>query len=195
MDPIKEADSTKSKNVIDMAITFSAMNRLFKKESKQKIAKQLECSLGALANCDDKNSFDEIHSKFCTWFANNVYTAEKKKKNNEIKKSSAASYGQAAKVFDVAAKVYVYYCHLPDCKASEKLLPMLHAAIDTLMMKNLKKTYPGEKIKATTIEAVDMSEYCTLQKLVIKHIQDKYANLILPVHYDDIMWHQLNRSV
>jgi len=195
MNTLEEAASTKNKNVIDMAITFSAMHRLFKKGSKQKIAAKLECSFGMLASCDDKTSFEKIHSEFCDWFIKNVSTAEKKMKNKKTKASQAASYGQAAKVFDVAAKVYVYYCHFPCFKPFEKLLPMLHAAVDTLMMKNLKKKYPDEKIKAETIEAVDKYGYYTLQKLVTKHIKDEYADSILPVHYDDIMWHQLNRKV
>jgi len=195
MNPLEEAATTKNKNVIDMAITFSAMHRLFEKGSKQKIADKLECSFGILASCHDKTNFEKIHSEFCEWFVKNVSTAEKKMKNKKIKASQAASYGQAAKVFDVAAKVYVYYCHFPCSKSFEKLLPMLHAAVDTLMMKNLKKKYPEERIKATTIEAVDKSEYDTLQNMVTKHIKDEYADSILPVHYDDIMWHQLNRSV
>lgn len=70
---------------------------------------------------------------------------------------------------------------------------MLHAAVDTSMMKNLKEKYPRENFKAATIESVGKSEYVALQKLVTKHIKDKFKDLILPVHYDDIMWHRLNR--
>ena len=87
----------------------------------------------------------------------------------------------------------VYYCHLPDCESVAKLLPVLHAAVDTRMMKNLKKEYPRESIKAETVEAVSEPEYFALQKLVSKHIEDEFNNLILPVQYDDIMWHRLNR--
>ena len=113
--------------------------------------------------------------------------------NKKIKKSQSASYGHAAKVFDIAGKVYVYYCHLPGCESAAKLLPVLHGAVDTLIMKNLKKEYPKENIKAETIEAVSKSEYFALQKLVAKHIEDEFKSLILPVQYDDIMWHRLNR--
>jgi len=188
-----EASSIKIKNVIDMAITFSAMNRVFEEGSKQKIARKLECSFGLLAGIDGKHNFEKIHSEFCEWFVKNVSTAKKVLKNKKIKKSRAASYGQAAKVFDVALKVYVYYCNLPDCESAAKLLPVLHGAVDTLMMKNLKKNYPKENIKAETVEAVDKSDYVALQKLVTKHIEAEFNNMILPVQYDDIMWHRLNR--
>jgi hypothetical protein len=193
LDQKDEASSIKTKNVIDMAITFSAMNRVFEVGSKEKIARELERSFGLLAGVAGKSDFEKIHSEFCERFVRSVSTAERVRKNGETKKSRAASYGQAAKVFDVALKVYVYYCSLPDCECAAKLLPMLHAAVDTKMMRNLRKNYPEENIKAETIEAVDKADYVSLQKLVKRHIEDEFDNLILPVHYDDIMWYRLNR--
>lgn len=93
----------------------------------------------------------------------------------------------------MAGKVYFYYCHLPDCESATKLLPVLHAAVDTVMMKNLKRKYPNNNIKAETVEAVAKPEYIALQKLVARHIEDEFNNLIFPVQYDDIMWRRLNR--
>ena len=124
----------------------------------------------------------------------NISTSKKVLKNPEIKTSRAASYGQAAKVIDVALKVYVYYCNLPDYESAMKLIPKLHAAVDTRMMKKLKEDYPNEKIKAQTIKGVSKSEYIALQRLVGKNIEDKFNNEILPVQYDDIIWFLLNRS-
>jgi hypothetical protein len=193
LNQLNEAFSIKINNVIDMAITFSAMNRVFEKGSKQKIAGKLEQSFDLLVNVNSKNTFENIHSEFCEWFIKNISTAKRVLKNKKIKKSRTASYGQAAKVFNVALKVYVYYCILPDWESTARLLPMLHAAVDTLMMKNLKKKYPEENIKAGTIEAVGKTDYVTLQKLVIKHIEDEFNSTILPVQYDDIMWYRLNR--
>jgi hypothetical protein len=39
-----DIDLIKIKNVIDMAFTFAAMNRVFQKESKRKIVQELEAS-------------------------------------------------------------------------------------------------------------------------------------------------------
>jgi hypothetical protein len=102
------------------------------------------------------------------------------------KKSHAASYGQAAKLFNVAAKVYVYYCHFPSCESSAKLLPLLHAAVDNLMMRNLKKKYPKENISAETIYAVGKSDYVALQKLVSRQIEDDFKNLIADLACENI---------
>jgi len=193
LNSLDEAYSIRNKNIIDIAISFSAMNRVFEPGSKQKIARKFEQSLALLAGVGDKTNFEKIHTEFCEWFVQNIFTAKKVLKNKLVKKSQTASYGQAAKVFDVALKVYVYYCNLPDFESAAKLLPMLHSAVDTLMMENLKKKYPNENIKAETIQAVSKSDYAVLQKMVKQHIEDEFDKTILPVHYDDIMWYLLNR--
>jgi hypothetical protein len=188
-----DASLIKFKNVIDVAIAFTAMTRVFEKGSKQKIAEKLESTLGLLAGVDGKDKFEKIHSEFCKWFVKNINTAQKVLKNKRVKKSHPASYGQAGKVFNVVLKVYVYYCHYPDYQASKKLIPLLHAAVDTLMMKYLKEEYQQENIKAETIEAVSKAEYVTLQKMVNMDIENEFENQIFPVHWDDIIWYRLNR--
>jgi hypothetical protein len=190
MNPQDEASLRKNMMIIDMAISFSAMNRVFEKRSKEKIVEKLENSFAFLADVESKDDFEKIHSEFCEWFIKNVRTS---KKDRENKNSNPASYGQAAKMFNVATKVYVYYCQLPSCESSTKLIPMLHAAVDTQMMKYLKDKCREDNFKASTIEAVGLSEYITLQKLVDKNIQDEFMNLIRPVHWDDIIWYRLNR--
>lgn len=192
MDPQEEAYKSKNKMIIDMAISFSAMNRVFEKGSKPKIAEKIEFSLGLLDETTCKDDFERIHSEFCNWFVENV---RKSKRNPGDINDQSASYGQAAKLFNVATKVYLYYCHLPNNESVVKLLPLIHAAVDTLMMKYLKTQYPEEKFQAGTIEAVGRYEYLILQKLVTKNIQDKFMNQILPVQWDDIVWFRLNRPV
>jgi hypothetical protein len=43
----------------------------------------------------------------------NIRTAEKKLKNGRVIPIGPSSYGHAAKVLDISAKVFVYYCGLP----------------------------------------------------------------------------------
>jgi hypothetical protein len=188
-----EFDRIKMKNVIDMAITFTAMNRVFQKESKKTIVQELEAAFHRLATVEDRHSFETIHSDFCDWFVASVRTAPKKLKNNTIKPSRNASYGHAAKIFDIAGKVYVYYCHLPNRETAVTLLPLLHGAVDTPIMKYLKSKFQTDRVLAETIEGITKSEYMAIQGLVAKDIETEFKNLIFPVQYDDFMWSRLNR--
>lgn len=194
LNQIDEANLIRYKNIIDIAISFSGMNRVFEQGSKQKIAGKLESSFGHLSVIGGKEDFEDIHSDFCEWFVNNVSTAKRVLKNKRVKESRSASYGQGAKVFNIAMKVYVYYCNLPDHDTATRLIPMLHSAIDTIMMKELKRNYPKENLKAETVEAVNKSDYFVIRKMVDQHIKDEFDKPIQPVHYDDIMWYRLNRQ-
>jgi hypothetical protein len=63
-----------------------------------------------------------MHRNFCRWFVKTIRLA---------KSEEAPSYGHAAKVLDLALKVYVYYCKMPGPARAESLTPWLNGAIDT----------------------------------------------------------------
>lgn len=188
------AESTKRKNIIDMAITFTAMMRVFAKGSKSKIAAKLEEIFSNLSSINNLEQYQHVHDSFCQWFIREIYTAKKTFKNGRVKQSKCASYGQAAKTFDIAIKVYVYYCGQPSSIVSHRLVPLLNGAVDTPIMKYLTSEYPDHQITATTIEEVDKSAYQELQSLIKKDIEIKFKNRIKPVQYDDITWYELNRA-
>ncbi|MDD5083173.1 MAG: hypothetical protein PHU08_07375 [Dehalococcoidales bacterium] len=191
------AEQAKIQNVIDMAFGFSAMTRVFEKQSTEKIINKLNEVLSQIAYLKNKREFTDFHDDFCRWFEQNIKTAKREKKNGRINSSGPASYGQGAKVLDVALKVYVYYCHLPDPETAERTTRWLNAAIDTKMMGYLKKYPEAVSIKATAIADVDEKTYAVLQKLVRKDIQDnkhKFLSGTLLVQWDDIMWRYLNKK-
>lgn len=196
MNPTSDAALIKFKNVIDMAITFAAMNRVFEKKSKIKIARQLEETLSQLGSVDSADSFDKVHAEFCKWFVANISTAEKRSRSGKVvKKLGPASYGHAAKVIDIVLKVYVYYSHLPTCQEATRLTDILHGAVDTPILNQLRDRYRGSGVSASTIEQIDERDYKKLQRLIKRHIKDEFCGAILPVQYDDIMWFRLNRAV
>ena len=84
---------------------------------------------------------------------------------------------------------------MPDAKTAEQTTQWLHSAVDTGMMKHLKKIAGSRaySTQAASIEDVDARTYSDLQKLVREDIRDNFQNSILPVQWDDIMWRQLNR--
>jgi hypothetical protein len=177
------AEPAKTKNIIAMAFDFSAMTRVFEKKSTEQIVSKLESTLSHITSLQNDRTFQNLHDGFCQWFTQNIKTA---------KKSSPASYGQGAKVLDVALKVYVYYCHLPDLKTAEQKAKWLHAAIDTKMLRHLKKY--DKEIPDSEAKVVDKDTYGTLQKLVWIDINRRFSGLILPVQWDDIMWRELNNK-
>jgi len=196
MNPASKAAQVKINNVIDMAITFTAMNRVFEKKSKVKITRRLIQTLSKLASDGGADSFERVHAEFCEWFVANISTAEKKGRDGKIvKKSGPASYGHAAKVLDIALKVYVYYCHLPSRQKATRLTRSLHGAVDTPILKHLRERYKKAAVSARTIEQIDRKKYGNLQDLIKRHIKDEFNDAIWPVQYDDIMWSRLNREL
>ncbi len=194
MYPQKDPEKVKSDNVIDMAVTFTAMVRVFESGSKEKIVSMLKKSFTSLDSIKTEKNYRDLHKQFCSNFTKTIKTARKKLKNGNIKKSKPASYGQAAKVLDIAIKVYVYYCGLPRREVSEKVVQLLFGAIDTPILNHLKSKFPEENIEANTIENITKSDYDKLQSLLQRDISDGFSNQIMPVQYDDIMWNYLNRK-
>ena len=190
-----EANKAKIKNIIDMAVGFGRMMRVFEEGSADKIKDRLETVLPEIASAGSEQDFRDRHHSFCQWFAQNIKTAERNKHGSIVKGSAFASYGQGAKVLDIALKVFVYYCQLPDPETAKRTIRWLNAAIDTKMLSHLKKKQDTDlPVRATTIEEIDLRTYATLQGLVRRDIDHSFSGRILPVQWGDIMWRRLNRS-
>lgn len=186
-----DTERTKRENIIDMALGFTAMMRILSEGSKVKIEAQLAGLFSSLDKIRTRHDYEACHSSFCEWFTREIRTAERTLKNGAVQQSHAASYGQGAKVLDIAIKVYVYYCAQPTAEDAERIVPLLHGAVDAPIMKHLKKSkYATTTIRATTIKQVDKTSYQALQSVVLTASR---ACKIHPVQYDDIMWRQLNR--
>jgi hypothetical protein len=144
---------------------------------------RLEEFLAELESVRSAEDYERLHREFCDWFTRTICTAPKQFKNGGTKPSCHCSYGQAAKVLDVAAKVYIHYCGLPSPEVANRILPWLHAALDTQMM--------GALGVAATLQQIGVAEYQDLRRRVIRAIGDSNVH---PVEFDDVMWRRLNRS-
>jgi hypothetical protein len=144
--------------------------------------------LSEIANHDD---YEDCHRSFCEWFTHEVRTAKKKLRNGEIQSSQQSSYGQAAKVLDIAIKVYVYYCTQPTLEIAQRIVPFLHSAIDRSIINFLKHNSSDIKIRATAIKDIkNETEYQNIQSVMLT--KSSVLN-IHPVQYEDILWRYLNR--
>jgi len=190
---MQEAQAARTKNIIEMALDFTAMTWLFPKGSRPKILQRLEGVFAGFDCIPEPKDYDQLHSGFCAWFTQNVDRAQKKKQREAGVPIHKSSYGQAAKVLDIAAKVYVYYCNMPSPEIAKVLIPILHGALDNEIVQHLIGKFPEVGIRSKNLEDIDRNKYEQLQSLVAKDVEGDFHSEIFPVQYDDIMFRRLNR--
>jgi len=190
MDALELAEKAKKQNIVDMAVGFTAMMPLFQEGSAHLIKEKLADLFEGLDRISSDQEFNKMHGDFCQWFVKTIRLA---------KTEEPSSYGHAAKVLDLALKVYVYYCKMPGPAKAESLVPRLNGAIDTPILRYLfkrmediyGKTYPPHYL--WTIKMIDKEDYDLLQKVIRQDIRDSFKDKLWSVQYDDIMWRRLNR--
>ncbi|MBN1602193.1 MAG: hypothetical protein JW915_11330 [Chitinispirillaceae bacterium] len=181
---LKEPDTAKMHNIINMALQFSSMFRLFEPGSKTRFKEKLLSQFNEILSSNSKKQFNDIHSSFCEWGSQKIYLTKKKK-------DGVASYGQIAKTLNVVLKVTVHYCQLPESNQAMRLSKWLHAAIDTKMMKYIRPV--GVAGWPISIAQVDKNSYEKIQEVVVSIIAREHMGNITPVEFDDIYWDALNR--
>ena len=190
MDTLKHAKEAKQQNIIDITIGFTAMIPFFQERSDDLIKEKLTDLFGGLDRIWTDKDFGNIHRDFCQWFVKTIRLANS---------GEYSGYGHAAKVLDLALKVYVYYCSMPGPAKAESLTPMLNGAIDTKIIRHLfkklddiyRESYPPHYL--WTIKMIGREDYYLLQRVIRQDIKDSFNNNIVPVQYDDIMSRCLQR--
>jgi hypothetical protein len=190
MDVLELAEKAKKQNIIDMAVGFTAMMPLFQERSADLIKEKLAGLIEGLDRISSDQDLSKIHRDFCQWFVKTIRLA---------KTEEPSSYGHAAKVLDLALKVYVYYCKMPSPAKAESLMPRLNGAIDTPILRHLfkklediyRESFPPHYL--WTIKMIDRKDYDLLQKVIRQDIRDSFKDKLSPVQYDDIMGRRLDR--
>jgi len=130
MDALELAEKAKKQNIIDMAVGFTVMIPLFQERSADVIKEKLADLFEGLDRISSGQDFIEMHRRFCQWFIKTIRLA---------KTEEPSSYGHAAKILDLALKVYVYYCKMPSPSRAETLTPRLNGVVDTPILRHLFK--------------------------------------------------------
>jgi hypothetical protein len=188
-DALKLADQAKKRNIIDMAVGFAGIMPLFQERSADLIKEKLTETFEGLERIGIDEEFNKMHRAFCQWFVKTIKLA---------KTEEPSSYGHAAKVIDLALKVYVYYCKMPSPGKVELLTPRLNGVIDTPILRHLftrlQDMYgkPSPPHYLWTIKMINEADYDLLQKALRQEIRDSFDDRISPVQYDDIMGQLLN---
>jgi len=190
MDVLELAEQAKKRNIIDMAVGFAGMMPLFQERSADLIKEKLTETFEGLERIVLDEEFNKMHRAFCQWFVKTIKLA---------KTEEPSSYGHAAKVIDLALKVCVYYCKMPNPEKAESLTPRLNGVIDTPILRHLFKRLediygkPSPPHYLWTIKMISKEDYDLLQKALRQDIRDSFNDKISPVQYDDIMGRRLNR--
>jgi hypothetical protein len=189
MGVLELAEQSKKRNIIDMAVGFAGMMPLFQERSADLIREKLREIFEGLERIGSDEEFNKMHRAFCQWFVKTIRLA---------KTEEPSSYGHAAKLLDLALKIYVYYCKMPSPAKAELLTPRLNGTIDTPILRHLFKRLEDIKGKpypphySWTIKVINKEDYDLLQKVIRQDIIDSFDARILPVQYDDIMAQRLN---
>jgi len=169
------------------------MTRVFQKGSQAQILARLgQFFVGLPRVVHDGENYDQLHADFCEWFIQNISTAERKR-HGKIAPAGKSSYGQAAKVLNISAKVYVCYCGQPSNDIAQAIVPMLHAALDNKMVRRLARRVPKAGINVDSLTEIDRAKYEKLRLLLGAEIQEDFDSKICPVEYDDIIFRRVNR--
>ncbi len=189
MKVLELAEQAKKRNIIDMAVGFAGMMPLFQEGSADLIKEKLTETFVGLERIGSDEEFNKMHKAFCQWFVKTIRLA---------KTEEPSSYGHAAKVLDLALKIYVYYCKMSSPAKAELLTPRLNGVIDTPILRHLftrlEDIYgrPSPPHYLWTIKMINEKDYDLLQKTLRQEIRDSFDDRISPVQYDDIMGPRLN---
>jgi hypothetical protein len=168
-----EVKVARIRNIIGMAWDFTGMQRVFEKKSGPLVCNLLEKLLDEIEV--DPSNFS--HEKLCRQIQKKIKTTHGKE----------PSYGQAAKVVDIAMKVLVCYCRLPNERVAQIVAPKLHGAIDTVILKRIKKEYKVAR-GIFTISRIKKVVYAEIQSLLKEKANQKGCS---PIEYDDWLWRKL----
>jgi hypothetical protein len=183
----KEEERLRFRFIMEMGLKWSGMIRVFDEGSKEKLYERIRDDFAEkLFNVESREEYVKIHTDFCNWGTRNI------DQNRRLQKDKA-SYGQIAKTLDVTLKVAVYYCHLPDCEQSKRICGWLNAAVDTAMMRELKKDFPhAMPAWPSLIKDVNKEAYYKIQDLVRESIKREHNKAITCPQWEDIHWVEAN---
>jgi len=142
--------------------------------------RKLTGTIEGLERIDSDDEFNKMHRVFCQWFVKTIGLA---------KTEEPSSYGHAAKVLDLALKVYVYYCKMPSLAKAELLTPRLNGSLTRQSFAICQETggHLRESVSAHylwTIKMINAEDYDLLQKALR---QESETPLMIGYHLFSMM--------
>jgi hypothetical protein len=111
-----------------------AIGRVLERGGVERFADLMTDTVPRYYGSVDRERFDSLHRETCRRILTSFKTARGQK----------LSYGQAQKPLNVFLKVYVDWAKQPSQELAEKLAPLLHVPLDSLLMKFIKREFREE---------------------------------------------------
>ncbi len=118
-----------------MMAFIPAISRILEKGSVDRFADLVVDTVPKFYGLVTREHFDSVHAETCNQILSSFKTARKK---------GVLSYGQAQKPVNVFLKVYVDWAKRPEPDLAEKLAPLLHVPLDSLLMRFIKREFPSD---------------------------------------------------
>ena len=110
-----------------------SIGRVLEKGGGKKFAQAAERLVWELPAVTAAGDFDALHNRAVLQLIRDFQTA----------RGVDVSYGQAQKPINVFLKVYVDWAHRPSSDVRDRLLPLLHVPLDSILMKAIKARSPA----------------------------------------------------
>lgn len=131
-----------------------------------------------LKEISSHRAFNDFHESTVKAIINKIGLSGMKKSND------SPSYGQAQKPLNVFLKVYVDWARLPTPSKAERIRKYLHVPLDSLLMEEIRTTYPDEykndvakeyktKPREFRLKEIDKTKYEAWQRCLRKIYKER----------------------
>ncbi|MGO4881221.1 MAG: hypothetical protein ACLP59_10405 [Bryobacteraceae bacterium] len=111
-----------------------AIARVLERNGVRKFESLMVAIVPGLSSVATQAEFDAFHSETC----------ERIIRTFKTNKNEGLSWGQAQKPLNVFLKVYIAWAKLPEIVIAERLQPLLHVPLDSVLMGFIKQEFPDE---------------------------------------------------
>jgi hypothetical protein len=134
---LRDLEEAEPKAIIETLAFMSynpSIGRVLQKGSLNTFVNLLNERLPQLDQISCPRDFEKFHREFVKEFMGKVKTA----------KGEDAVYGQAQKPLNVFLKVFVHWASRPNHEVAERIRPLLHVPLDSVLMREVKWLFPEE---------------------------------------------------
>jgi hypothetical protein len=133
---LRDLEKAEPKAIIETLAFMSynpSIGRVLQKGGLNTFVKLLSERLPQLDQISCRRDFEEFHREFLEEFMGKI---------KKTAKGAPVVYGQAQKPLNVFLKVFVHWACRPNYEVAERIRPLLHVPLDSVLMREVKRCFP-----------------------------------------------------